>query len=317
MWGTTYAVSTELLPAGRPLLAATARALLAGLALLAVIHRLPSGQWWARSLILGGLNIGGFFACLFIAADRLPGGLAAVLASCQPLLVLGLTPLVLGRSVTPRQIGYATVGVAGIALLVLRAVGEPDALGVSAALGAAASSALGLTLTRRWRPPVGVWTLTAWQLTAGGLLLLPLLVAVEGLPAGLDAQAVVGFAWLIGPSTIVGYYLWFDGIGRLEPVALAALGMLSPLTAATLGWLWLHETMTLAQIGGAAVTLLAVLLLQRPAGPPPVDNVESTTSDRSAPLTPRVKNLSSVVVAPRFKPTGKGDERHRCRANGD
>jgi probable blue pigment (indigoidine) exporter len=287
MWGTTYAVSTQLLPPDRPLLAATSRALVAGLVLLALTRRLPVGEWWPRSLVLGGLNIGGFFALLFLAAARLPGGLAAVLASCQPLLVLGLTPVVLGDAVTRRQIGYATVGVAGIAVLVMRAAARPDLLGVLAALGAAGCSALGLVLTRRWRPPVGPWTLTGWQLTAGGVLLLPLLLATEGLPGHLNGKALAGFVWLIGPSTIGGYYLWFSGLTRLSPPTLAALGMLSPLTAAALGWIWLHQTLTPAQLAGATLTLTCVLLLQRPATSPP------PRPARPHPLPPRCRSSTT------------------------
>lgn len=263
MWGTTYAVSTELLPAGRPLLAATARALLAGLVLLACTRRLPTGRWWWRAAILGALNIGGFFALLFIAADRLPGGLAAVLTSCQPVLVLALTPLLLGDTVARTQLLYATLGVSGIALLVLHTTGGSDPRGILAALGAAASSALGLVLTRRWRPPAGVWTMTAWQLSAGGLLLLPLLLATEGLPHQLNWPAVLGFSWLIGPSTIGGYYLWFAGLTRLAPAAVSALGMLSPVTAAAIGWIWLHQSLNVVQLTGAAITLTSLLLLQR------------------------------------------------------
>ena len=44
LWGTTYVVTTELLPAGRPLLAATLRALPAGIALLAIGGRLPTNM---------------------------------------------------------------------------------------------------------------------------------------------------------------------------------------------------------------------------------------------------------------------------------
>ena len=72
-WGTTYLVTTEMLPPGRPLTAAVLRALPAGLLLLAVTRTLPPGSWWWRSAILGTLNIGAFFAFLFIAAYRLPG----------------------------------------------------------------------------------------------------------------------------------------------------------------------------------------------------------------------------------------------------
>src|SRR5690242_2577970 len=88
-WGSTYVVTTQLLPADRPLLAGTLRALPAGLLLLALGRRLPSGRWWGRAAVLGALNIGAFFPLLFLAAYRLPGGVAAVLGSVQPLIVLG------------------------------------------------------------------------------------------------------------------------------------------------------------------------------------------------------------------------------------
>ena len=61
-WGTTYIVTTELLPPDRPLLAAALRALPAGLALAALSRRRPSGVWWWRAGVLGALNIGAFFA---------------------------------------------------------------------------------------------------------------------------------------------------------------------------------------------------------------------------------------------------------------
>ena len=87
LWGTTYLVTTELLPPHRPLLAALLRALPAGLLLVAITRTLPRGSWWWRSLVLGTLNIGAFNALLFVGAYRLPGGVAATVGAIQPLLV--------------------------------------------------------------------------------------------------------------------------------------------------------------------------------------------------------------------------------------
>lgn len=300
MWGTTYAVTTQLLPEGRPLLAATVRALVAGLVLLAFVRRLPSGQWWWRSAILGALNIGGFFALLFISASRLPGGLAAVLASCQPVLVIALAPALLKQTVRRTQVLYALLGVAGIGLLVLRAAGHPDLLGMLAALGAAASSALGLVLTRRWRPPVGVWTSTAWQLTAGGILLVPLLLSTEGVPRTVTWHALAGFAWLIGPSTIGGYYLWFAGLTRLPAAAVSALGMLSPITAGALGWIWLHQSLNPLQLAGAAIALGSLLLLQGRPGRRISHQLgsQANSAPRSSPIATRRLARHEVPEAP-------------------
>ena len=56
------------------------RALPAGLLLLLFVRQLPQGVWWPRVFLLGALNFSVFWAMLFVAAYRLPGGVAATLA---------------------------------------------------------------------------------------------------------------------------------------------------------------------------------------------------------------------------------------------
>lgn len=85
VWGTTYFVTTAFLPADHPLFAALMRALPAGLLGLLIARRLPHGDWWWKTLVLGTLNIGIFFPLLFVAAERLPGGVAATLGATQHL----------------------------------------------------------------------------------------------------------------------------------------------------------------------------------------------------------------------------------------
>src|SRR6059058_3762189 len=90
-WGTTYVVTTEFLPAGHPLFAGLLRALPAGLIALALTRTLPRGAWWGKAAALGVLNIGLFLPLLFVAAQRLPGGVAATLGAGQPLAVAVLS----------------------------------------------------------------------------------------------------------------------------------------------------------------------------------------------------------------------------------
>ncbi|MFG2103606.1 hypothetical protein ACGFJ5_23760 [Micromonospora echinaurantiaca] len=80
-------MTTEWLPPDRPLLATTVRALPRGLMMLALTRLLPTGTWW-RSLLLGTLNIGASNVLLFVAAYRLPGGIAAMIMAVQPMVVL-------------------------------------------------------------------------------------------------------------------------------------------------------------------------------------------------------------------------------------
>ncbi len=264
VWGSTYLVTTELLPPGRPLLAGVLRALPAGLVLMAITRTLPTGSWWWRSVVLGTLNIGAFFALLFVAAYRLPGGVAATLGATQPLLAVGLAWLLLGQAPTRRRLLAGATGLSGVALLVLHGGASLDRWGVAAGLGSAVVMAAGIVLTQRWRPPVGLLAATGWQLTAGGLVLVPVMVLVEGarMPA-LTGANVAGYAYLGGVGALLAYVLWFRGVGRLPAPDVALLGLLSPVVAAALGWLVLAQELTPWQLVGAAL-VLGALAVNRP-----------------------------------------------------
>ncbi|MCC3762134.1 EamA family transporter [Glycomyces sp. TRM65418] len=264
MWGTTYLVTTEFLPADRPFLTAMIRALPAGLLLILLSRRLPTGAWWWRSAVIGTLNIAAFFALLFIATYRLPGGVAAVAAAVGPLATAGATLLILHQKVRLRTWLLGLAGVGGVAMVVLTAQAKLDTVGALAGVGGAVSMAVAVVLTKRWGMPkeAGPAALAGWQLTAGGILLVPLAFAVEGAIPTLTGTNLLGYFYLGLVNTALGYWLWFRGIGRLSVVPLSFLGLLSPLTAATLGWLFLGETFTAWQTAGFAVALAATVTAQ-------------------------------------------------------
>ncbi|MGW5248786.1 EamA family transporter [Streptomyces sp. NPDC004129] len=269
VWGSTYLVTTEWLPPGRPLLAATVRALPAGLALLAITRCLPRGAWIGRALTLGVLNIGAFFTLLFVAAYRLPGGLAAIIGSIQPMIVIVLAFLLLRERARLSDCLACGLGTAGVALLVLSAQARLDLVGVIAELAATSSMAAGIVLGKRWGRPEGVGLLafTGWQLTAGGLLLLPLALAVEGLPPRPTGENLLGFGYLAVIGALVSYALWFRGIERLPAFTVSLLGFVSPVVATALGYVVLDQSLTLAQICGVVLVFGAIRLAQRSAVP--------------------------------------------------
>lgn len=287
IWGSTYLVTTELLPPGRPLLAAVLRALPAGLLLVAVTRRLPRGIWWWRALLLGALNIGVFFALLFVAAYRLPGGVAATVGAVQPLLAAGLSAALLGDRLSARTVVAGTAGVAGVSLLVLRSEARLDAVGVAAALGGALVMATGVVLAKRWASPAPLLATTGWQLVAGGLLLLPVALLVEGPPpAGLTAVNLGGYAYLSLIGAAVAYALWFRGIRELPPTAVSFLGLLSPVVATLLGVIVAGERLNALQLTGGAVVLAALVAAQRRRpGPRPTAGPIPGTAPDTAPGT--------------------------------
>ncbi|MDF2563238.1 MAG: transporter permease [Microbacterium sp.] len=289
-WGTTYLVTTELLPPGHPLFAGLLRALPAGLLAVLISRQLPHGSWWWKSFVLGALNIGAFFPLLFLAAERLPGGVAAAVAGAQPLIVLTLGALVLQERIRPLTAAAAVIGAGGVALVVLGPSAELDFWGVLAAIGGVTATGAGMILTKRWGRPDGVGPVAyaGWQLSAGGLLLLPLTLAVEGVPAEIDGGAALGYLWLGTAGGIVAYTLWFRGIQRLPVIAPGLLALLSPIVATILGVLVAGERFTGLQAIGLALTIGALVLGQIVARPPAAESRRSRkTSSAAALAAPR------------------------------
>ncbi|WP_369746194.1 EamA family transporter [Paenarthrobacter sp. AMU7] len=264
VWGSTYLVTTEFLPADRPLLAATVRALPAGIVLMLVTRTWPRGSWWFKAAALGALNIGLFFFLLFFTAYQLPGGLAALVMSIQPLFVLFLGVLLLGERIRLMHLVACGVGAAGVGLLVLRSDASLTFVGVLAGMAAALSMGAGIVLTKRWGRPDGVGLLgfTGLQLAMGGVMLLPVTLVVEGLPGSVSLPNLAGFAYLSVIGALAAYAVWFRGIQRLPTMVVSFLGFLSPLVATLLGFVFLGESLSGWQLVGAVLVLGAVGLVQ-------------------------------------------------------
>ena len=265
IWGSTYLVTTEFLPPNRPLTAALLRVLPAGLLLLMYARVLPRRSEWGTVILLGILNIGFFQAMLFVAAYRLPGGLAAVLSSTQTLMVLLLTWLI-GKTMPPKAAWlWAAAGVAGIALMVLSPQARYDAWGIAAALSGAASMSLGVYLSKHRKTSLPVLAFAGWQLLIGGLCLLPAaLLAEPPLPA-LTLANIGGYLYLCLFGAVLAYVLFFSGLARLPPAVVSSLGLLSPVCAFALGWLFLGQGMDGKSLLGFALALLSIDGVQRAA----------------------------------------------------
>ena len=268
IWGSTYLVATEYLPDGYPITIAMLRALPAGMLLLLIVRRLPGREWWGKVFLLGALNFSIFWALLFVAAYRLPGGVAATVGAVQPLIVIFLASALLGSPVRALSVVAGIAGMAGVALLVLTPDASLDYVGVAAGVGGAFSMAAGTVLSRKWKPPVSLLTFTAWQLSAGGLLLLPLSLWLEPPLPALSTENFLGITYLGLIGAAFTYVLWFRGISRMEPSAISTLGFLSPVTALMLGWWVLDQHLNTIQITGFFAVLAGIWLSQFAARQP-------------------------------------------------
>ncbi|CCH31104.1 putative membrane protein [Saccharothrix espanaensis DSM 44229] len=261
-WGSTYYVTHRFLPADQPLWGSALRALPAGLLLLAVRRERPRGDWWWRAAVLGTLNMGAFFALVYVSAQLLPTSLAATIMAVSPAAMMAVAWLALAERPRALAVTGAAVGIGGVVLMLATGVGAVSPLGVVASAAAMLMSATGHVLTKKWASDADVLSVTSWQLIAGGLVLTVAAVVIEGGPPPLTASSAAAFGYVTVIATAVAFSAWFTGLRHLDAGTVGLIGLLNPVTGVVLGMAVAGEPLTARQGFGLALVLVGVLLGQ-------------------------------------------------------
>lgn len=262
-WGAVYFVTNQWLPADQPLWGSALRALPAGLILLLIVRKAPRDIGWWRTVVLGVLNVGGFFLLLYLASQLLPTSVASSIMAGAPLVFALLGWLMLRQNPTVHMFIGAGVGILGVILLVGGAVGAIDGWGVAASVAGLLSSAVGQILTKRWGATADPVTATAWQLIVGGVLLTGVAVGVEGPPPALDASGWLAMGFVVIIGTAIANVVWFVGLEHLPAGTVGIIGLLNPVTGVLLGVLLGGESLAVVQALGIALALAGILIGQR------------------------------------------------------
>lgn len=261
-WGSTYFVTREFLPADIPLWGAVLRALPAGVLLLAIRRQLPRGAWWWRSVVLGALNMGAFFALVYVAAQLLPSSIASTIMATSPIVMMLFAWLLVSERLRVLGLAGGVVGLAGVVLMLAGGQASVDLWGVLASVAAMSMSSLGYILAKRWGGRVDVLSLSSWQLMAGGAMLVPVALIAEGALPPLDVQAVAGFAYVSVVATALAFVAWFAALRHLDAGAVGLIGLLNPVTGVLLGVLVAGETLAPQQLMGLALVFAGIGLGQ-------------------------------------------------------
>jgi drug/metabolite transporter (DMT)-like permease len=272
IWGSTY-LGIELAGETMPgTFAAGVRFTIAGLLILGFIAwrrgrgvlRLTRAE--LISSIVVGLLLPGANSLLFITEADVPIGLTSLIIAAIPLWVLLLRLVVRERPDLVSTIGLV-VGFGGIALLV-RPGGGSGSLGyLLLTVVASFLWAFGSFLAPRLPLPRDAFVATAYEMLAGGLVLLPIGLLVyspsELDPARYSGRSIFGLVYLILLGSIVGYsaYVWLLANAPIGQVATYAY--VNPVVAIALGAIVLDESITWRIVIGALLILVAVAIVIR------------------------------------------------------
>jgi len=251
IWGTAFAglriASAEIAPAW---IAATRLAVGAGL--LVVIARiagepfppLSNGAAWRAYALVGTIGTAAPFFLFAWASARMESTLLAICNGASPFFTAAMAASIAGDRLDARRIvgiGFGFAGLVALALPGALASGaSPQTLGVAAALIGAAGYGLSNVLIKR-APPVGPTAAAAMFCLAGAAVAVPVAWLTSPLPPHLSAAAAISAVALgLGPTGIAS--VWYVMlIRRRGPVFTSFTTYLTPLWAAGVGVLFLHE----------------------------------------------------------------------------
>lgn len=274
LWGSTYLANRLLLSSVPPLLVGGYRFLIGG-ALLACVVLCVAGRaafrmTWAQfgTTALSGLLLPAWGNGMVVFAQQgVSSGLAALLIAAVPLWIVLLRALTGDR---PRgaTIGGVTVGVIGLAVLVFAGPASGGPAGTTwwgpwLVLLASLGWATGTFATTRLPVPPNPFTLAALQMVTGGVILL---AAGTALGEGLDLAAVSASAWLAWAYlsvvvTLGAFSAYAFALANLPVSTVATYAYVNPVIAVALGAAVVGERFSGLQLVGAAVVLLAVVLV--------------------------------------------------------
>jgi drug/metabolite transporter (DMT)-like permease len=264
IWGSTYlaiAITGETIP---PLFAVSTRFITAG-TLMAGVVLLRGGSlripWRAfGSCVLIGCLLPGANAVLFYAERNVPTGLASLIIASVPLWVVVLR--LVGRERLPWQaLAGVGVGFAGVAVLA-QPSGGATTWGIGLCVLSAVMWSVGSVLSARVTMPSDPFAATAYEMLAGGLVMLPVsLFTLHGLDP--STKSILAWLYLVTFGSIVGYtaYVWLLANAPLGIVSTYAY--VNPVVAIALGVLFRGEHVTWRLLVGAVIVVAAVAAVVR------------------------------------------------------
>ena len=270
IWASAFIAVKHGLNAAPPLFLMGFRFLLSGLVLavlaLALRRALPRNRrQWLQLAALGVLNYGIYLGVSGIALRNVSGGMGAVLASTNPLLVaIAGAALLRERMSALRVAGFAIAFAAVAAIMWSRTSPHDQPPSMLLILFANVFLTAGTILFKRWQPEQDVLVLNGVQLLAGAaVLLVPSLLLEPDAGIAWTSELVLALAYLVLAVSLGAMSIWFLMLRTADASAASAWFFLNPVFGLLLGALLLAEPLHALDFAGALGVGVGIFLVQR------------------------------------------------------
>ena len=271
LWATGFLIAKLGVPYAQPMTILAIRFVVAAamMASIAFIMRAPWPRSWRRighiaaiGILLHAVYLGGCYLAIY---GGMPAGMAALIVGFQPILTAAMAGPVLGERTRPLQwIGIATGFIGLMMVLWERIVID---LSHPAALLFAILSLLGITSAtiyqKRFCPSFDLRSGSAIQYIAASLVMVPLTLMLGVGEIIWAPTFIFALTWLVIVLSGVSIALLTWMISRGAASKVASLFYLTPPIAAIGSYFWFDETLSPLALGGMAVIVFGLYLLNR------------------------------------------------------
>ncbi|MBL8698560.1 MAG: DMT family transporter [Alphaproteobacteria bacterium] len=267
-WGFSFLVVLKVVQAFGWVGAVAFRALVAAAMLIAVARmmrrRLDFGTRPHRFAVVGATTVAGQLIGISYATPRIGTALAAIFVAAIPLFSMVVGRIWgIERLTTEGSVGLV-LGFAGIVAL----VGFPDApatgtfiLGCVASLLGSLAAAFGSNYASHRLRGAGAMEVSIGAFVSGGLMTLPMLLAVP-VPSAPQPRDYVNLALLGAVMSATTYVLYFRLVARIGATRAISVEFAVTLVAVLVGAALLGERLSAVQlVGGLAIMLGCSLVL--------------------------------------------------------
>ena len=269
IWGSTYLLNKIAVSEIAPLLLASYRFISAGILVLVISYilkinlKISQKQLW-NSTLAGFLFLTYGNGVFVWALKYVDSGFAALEAATQPLFVILLMRMLYGIKMAPKSILGVILGIIGMFLLVYQdglELNDNSILGMLMILTAIISWSYGSIFVSKADLPSNFFVSTAYQMIAGGLMLLVLSFILNetwSTPEFWSFKVQISMFLLVVFGSIVAFtsFNYLLKVVSTEKVATSAY--VNPIIALILGWYILDETISVQSIISAVILLTGV-----------------------------------------------------------
>ncbi|CAH1198867.1 MULTISPECIES: DMT family transporter [Paenibacillus] len=229
---------------------------------------LPKREHFKWFVICGILQTTYFNIAIQVSLNYISAGLTSVLTYSMPLFLSLMAHYVIpsDRLTTRKSIGII-VGILGLGLAMdIRFSGNPWILLL--ALSSAISWAISNLIIKQKLQDCDKVQFTTWQMAFGtiGLFICSLLFEHGTTHWNLNAVLYLLFSGIV--ASALAFVLWTNILSKLEASKASITLLTVPIIGVLSGWLFLHESFKIATLGGIALVLFGIWIVNsKPAAP--------------------------------------------------